>query len=171
MANGFQTAAYYFPNWHVDPANERFHGKGWTEWQLMKYATPRFEGHQQPKVPLWGYEDEADPKVMEKKIDAAADHGVDCFLFDWYWFEDRSFLSRCLEEGYMKAKNNHRTKFALMYANHKRWGNIHPTLLSNAGNYCMELRRQIIALKSIFHILLIGGLTADCIFRFMSWIL
>ena len=138
MANGFQTAAYYFPNWHVDPANERFHGKGWTEWQLMKYATPRFEGHQQPKVPLWGYEDEADPKVMEKKIDAAADHGVDCFLFDWYWFEDRSFLSRCLEEGYMKAKNNHRTKFALMYANHKRWGNIHPTLLSNAGNYCME---------------------------------
>lgn len=69
MANGFQTAAYYFPNWHVDPANERFHGKGWTEWQLMKYATPRFEGHQQPKVPLWGYEDEADPKVMEKKID------------------------------------------------------------------------------------------------------
>lgn len=126
MANKFQTAVYYFPNWHVDEANERKHGKGWTEWELLKHATPRFENHQQPKVPLWGYEDEADPSVMEKKIDAAADHAVDCFLFDWYWFENRSFLSRCLEEGYMGAKNNDKVKFALMYANHKNWGNNHP---------------------------------------------
>ncbi len=126
MAKGYQTAVYYFPNWHVDEANERKHGKGWTEWELLKHATPRFENHQQPKVPLWGYEDEADPSVMEKKIDAAADHAVDCFLFDWYWFENRSFLSRCLEEGYMGAKNNDKVKFALMYANHKNWGNNHP---------------------------------------------
>ena len=65
-----QTAVYYFPNYHADPRNEAVHGKGWTEWELMKQAHPRFEGHDQPKIPLWGYEDEADPAVMARKIDS-----------------------------------------------------------------------------------------------------
>ena len=138
MANGYQTAAYYFPNWHVDPANERTHGKGWTEWNLLKYATPRFEGHQQPKAPLWGYADEADPAVMAQKIDAAADHGLDCFLFDWYWFENRSFLSRCLEDGFLKAPNTNKMKFALMYANHRYWGNNMPCPASLNVDHPME---------------------------------
>ena len=76
-----QTAVYYFPNYHVDPRNEAIHGTGWTEWELMKLARPRFEGHDQPKVPAWGYEDEADPQVMAKKIDVAVEHGVDAFVF------------------------------------------------------------------------------------------
>ena len=32
--------AWYFPNWHVDPYNEQWHGKNWTEWEVLKYATP-----------------------------------------------------------------------------------------------------------------------------------
>jgi hypothetical protein len=43
--------AYYFPNYHPDPRNEQLYGKGWTEWELLKDATPRFDGHQQPKAP------------------------------------------------------------------------------------------------------------------------
>ena len=61
-------AAYYFPNYHADKRNEEYRGPGWTEWELMKCARPRFEGHRQPKVPVWGYEDEADPQVMAKKL-------------------------------------------------------------------------------------------------------
>ena len=64
-----QTAVYYFPNWHIDPRNEARHGPGWTEWELLKCARPRFPGHQQPKVPLWGYTDEADSSEMARKID------------------------------------------------------------------------------------------------------
>jgi len=40
-------ATYYFPNWHTDPRIEELHGKGWTEWRVAQYATPRFDGHQQ----------------------------------------------------------------------------------------------------------------------------
>ena len=81
MANGYQVAAYYFPNWHVDEFNERKHGKGWTEWELLKYARPRFENHQQPKIPLWGYENEADPRVMEKKIEKTCSRCCEIFVF------------------------------------------------------------------------------------------
>ena len=119
-----QTAVYYFPNFHVDPRNEAVHGKGWTEWELMKHAGPRFPGHMQPKIPAWGYEDEADPAVMAKKLDAAADHGLDAFIFDWYWYEG-PFLERALNEGFLGAPNRSRMKFALMWANHD-WKNFHP---------------------------------------------
>ena len=60
----YTVAVYYFPNYHEDKRNEKYFGEGWTEWKLVKEATPRYEGHQQPKVPLWGYTDEANPVQM-----------------------------------------------------------------------------------------------------------
>ncbi len=128
MPGDYQVGAYYFPNYHVDPRNEQVHGHGWTEWELVKTARPRFEGHRQPRSPLWGYGDEADPRVMEAKIDAAADHGLDYWIFDWYWYDDGPYLNRCLEEGYLQAANNERVKFCCMWANHD-WLDIHPAKL------------------------------------------
>ena len=116
--NAYEVAVYYFPQWHADAQNEKSHGYPWTEWESLKAAKTRFEGHQQPKVPLWGYEDEADPKVMAKKIDIASSHGIDIFLYDWYYKNDGPFLQRCLEEGFLKANNKSKLKFAIMWANH-----------------------------------------------------
>ncbi|MHB8635766.1 MAG: glycosyltransferase WbsX family protein [Fimbriimonadaceae bacterium] len=119
-------ACYYFGNYHPgDPRNERTKGRGWSEWELVKAARPRFPGHQQPKVPLWGYTDESDPAVMAKKIAAAADHGIDAFIFDWYHYDDGPFLDSPIDRGFLKARNNRRLKFALMWANHD-WLDIHP---------------------------------------------
>lgn len=119
-------ACYYFPNYHTgDPRNDARMGKDWTEWELVKSATPRFEGHSQPKVPAWGYTDEKDPKVMAQKIDAAADNGVDVFIFDWYHYEDGPFLNQCIDDGFLKAPNVGKIKFALMWANHD-WVDIFP---------------------------------------------
>jgi hypothetical protein len=131
----YEIGAYYFPNYHRDPRNDAAHGPGWTEWDLLRAAKPRFEGHQQPKVPLWGYEDEADPLVMARKIDAAADHDLNHFIFDWYWYEDGPFLGRCLDEGFLGAVNNHRLKFALMWANHD-WLDIMPA--KKSGKHTLQ---------------------------------
>ena len=117
--------AYYFPNYHVDTRNEQIHGKNWTEWELVKAAKPRFKDHQLPNVPAWGYTDEADPEQMAQKIEAAAEHGIDAFIFDWYYYDDGLFLERGIEEGFFGAKNNDRMKFALHWANHD-WLDIHP---------------------------------------------
>ncbi len=125
-APSITVASYYFGNYHPDdPRNEKLKGKGWSEWELVKAAKPRFPGHQQPKVPLWGYTDESDPHVMAQKIDAAADHGIDAFIFDWYYYDDGPFLDRPIDEGFLKAQNNYRLQFAFMWANHD-WVDIHP---------------------------------------------
>jgi len=42
----YEVGVYCFPDYHFDKRNEKYFGKGWTEWKLIKEATPRFEGHQ-----------------------------------------------------------------------------------------------------------------------------
>ncbi len=128
-SNPVTVAAYYFPNYHPgDKRNSIMPGKGpeWSEWDLVKKARAKYPGHHQPKVPQWGYGDESDPSVMAQKLDAAADHGVDAFIFDWYYYNDGPFLNDCLDKGYLRAPNNHRVKFALMWANHD-WLELHPS--------------------------------------------
>ncbi len=127
MAKGkYEIGAFYFPNLHPgDKHNAKWHGKDWTEWELMKNATPRFEGHSMPKVPLWGYENEALVPVMEKKIKTAAEYGVNNFIFDWYWYEDGPFLNRPLDEAFLHCSNVNDIKFSIMWANHD-WEEIQP---------------------------------------------
>lgn len=125
-ARSITVASYYFGNYHPgDPRNVKLKGEGWSEWELVKAARPRFPGHQQPKVPRWGYGDESEPRVMAQKIAAAADHGIDAFIFDWYYYDDGPFLDRPIDIGFLQAKNNHRLKFGLMWANHD-WEEIQP---------------------------------------------
>jgi len=128
MPGDYTVACYYFPNYHVDPRNEAVHGPA-DRVGAGRRAEPRFPGHRQPRVPAWGCGDESDPLVMAAKIDAAADHGIDAFIFDWYWYDDGPFLQRGLDEGFLKAANNDRLKFALMWANHN-WVDIHPARLN-----------------------------------------
>lgn len=118
MKRETEVYAWYFPNWHPDERNEKWHGTGWTEWEVVKNARPRFEGHKQPKVPLWGYEDESDPHAMEKKIETAKSYGIDGFLWDMYWFEDGPYRLEALNKGFFGASNNEDFKIALMWCNH-----------------------------------------------------
>ncbi|HEX7781573.1 MAG TPA: glycoside hydrolase family 99-like domain-containing protein [Sphingobium sp.] len=138
-ADRTKVLAYYFPQFHADPANSRWHGEGWTEWDLLREAKPRYPGHYQPRVPAWGEFDEADPRNSAREIDLAADHGLSGFIFDWYWYNNAPFLNGALERGFLHAPNSERMKFALMWANHD-WLNIFPArpvtgreLLANGG--------------------------------------
>lgn len=126
--DAYQVGAIYFPSFHVDPRNEQVHGKGWTEWEVLKRGEPKFPGHEQPKRPVWGYEDEADSRVFEKKIAAAHAAGINHFIFDWYWYDGRPFLERALEKGYLQAQNKADVRFCLMWANHD-WIDLMPARL------------------------------------------
>jgi hypothetical protein len=125
----YDVAAYIWPSCHHD---KRFGDMLWPdgtgEWEIIKKGNPRFEGHYQPKQPLWGYGLDDDPQVMERWIDAASDHGVNVFIFDWYWFDDGPFLESSINNGFLKAENNEQMKFYLMWANHdvrRNYWNVH----------------------------------------------
>lgn len=140
MDEKYIVSAFYFPNFHVgDKHNEAFHGKGWNEWRLVEQARPRFQGHEQPKVPLFGYEDESDPKVMERKISWCKEYGVNALMFDWYYYDEGPFLNKCLDEGFLKAKNKDDVKFSIMYANHD-WLDIHPVPLAYHSSQRCEFK-------------------------------
>ena len=110
----------YYPHWHSYDHGSAWKGEGWTEWEGVKAAIPRFPGHHQPLKPTWGYFDESDPKWSAREIDLAADHGIDVFLFDWYWYSGVKNMEEALEQGFLRAANRDRMKFALMWANHDR---------------------------------------------------
>jgi len=118
-------AAYYWPSCHDERrSHEALWGEGIGEWEIIKKGSPRFKGHDQPRLPLWGYKMGDDPKVMEKKIDAAVDHGVNVFIFDWYWYDGKPFLEEAIDSGFLKAGNNDKARFYLMWANHDVPGNM-----------------------------------------------
>lgn len=115
----YDVAAFIWPSYTGDePRTRMFWPEGMGEWQSVKNAVKKFPEHNWPRKPLWGYVNEADPYVMEMQINAAADHGVNVFIYDWYWYDKRPFLENCLNDGYLKAKNNDKVKFYLMWANH-----------------------------------------------------
>lgn len=118
--------AYYFPNYHVDPVNEDRYGAGWTEWEILRGARPRFPGHYQPRVPARGYENEADPIVAAEYVSMARAHGIDGFIFDYYWYQGRPYLQGALEDGFMNSVNFENIEFSLMWANHD-WVELFPS--------------------------------------------
>ncbi len=124
----YDVAAYVWPAYQPEPrwAELGIFKAGKGEWQSVWEAKPKWEGHRQPYKPLWGYEDESDPKVVAKKIDVAVSHGVNVFIYDWYWYGGRPFLENGIDRGFLGASNNGKMKFFLMWANHnvvKLWDN------------------------------------------------
>ena len=115
----YYVAAYIWPSCHDDSlGREKLWPEGTGEWEVINKGNPRFDGHYQPRQPLWGYELDNDPKVVEKWIDVATDHGVNVFVYDWYWYDEGPYLESALNDGFLKARNNEKMKFYIMWANH-----------------------------------------------------
>ena len=120
MASDYDIAAYVWPAYQNEPRWKELgiFGDGKGEWQNLYEATKRQPCDYQGVKPLWGYEDESDPIVVARKIDAATAAGVNVFIYDWYWYGGRPFLENALDNGFLGAKNCNRMKFYIMWANH-----------------------------------------------------
>ena len=115
----YDVAAFLYPAYvSDDPRLRPFWPAGMGEWETVFTMQQRNPGHYWNRHPLWGYINEADPSVMEMEIEQATSHGVNVFIFDWYWFDGRPFMETTLTNGFLKAKNRDKMKFYLMWANH-----------------------------------------------------
>lgn len=115
----YDVAAFLYPAYASDdPRLRPFWPMGIGEWETVMTMQKRNPGHYWERKPLWGYINEADPAVMSMEIDQATKHGVNVFIFDWYWYDGRPFMETTLDNGFLKADNVNKMKFYLMWANH-----------------------------------------------------
>lgn len=136
-----EVVAITCPLWHPYDHMNSWHAEGWTEYELLRAARPRFADHRQPLEPEWGYYDESDPAWQSREIDLAADHGVDVFLVDWYWYSGVRIMEETLERGFLRAPNRGRLKFALMWANHP-WEDYFPAPFGSEWNSWLPIRHS-----------------------------
>jgi hypothetical protein len=122
----FQVACFVCNLWHPTPVLEKWFGKNFSEWEVMKRAQPIFPGHYQPKRPLWGTHPEEKVEWATREIDLAASSGIDIFMVDWYWHDGTMFLHEWLENAFLKSPSREKLKFCVMWANHD-WTNFYPS--------------------------------------------
>ena len=114
----YHVCAFIWPSCHDDSLGRTNWPAGKGEWEVIEQGDPRFEGHYQPKQPLWGQEMDNDPAVVEKWIETALKYGVNTFVYDWYWFDHYPYLESALDDGFLKAPSNSKMDFFIMWANH-----------------------------------------------------
>ena len=91
--------ALYLPQFHAIPENDKWWGKGFTEWTSVKKAIPLLKNHHQPREPLKGnYYNLLDPEVRQWQADLAQKYGIYGFCYYHYWFNGKKLLEKPAEE-------------------------------------------------------------------------
>ena len=110
--------AYYLPQFHPIPENDKYWGKGFTEWTNVAKAKPLFKGHYQPRIPAdLGFYDLRLPEVREQQAQMAREVGIEGFCYWHYWFGNgKRLLQHPFNEVLQSGKPDF--PFCLAWANH-----------------------------------------------------
>mgnify|MGYP001032056029 CR=1 FL=1 len=110
--------AFYLPQFYPIPENDKWWGKGFTEWINVVEAKKLFLGHKQPHIPAdLGFYDLRLSETREDQAKMAKDAGVEGFCYWHYWFGNgKQLLERPFNEVLTSGKPEF--PFSLAWANH-----------------------------------------------------
>lgn len=120
--NKARVIAFYLPQFHPVAANDKYWGKGFTEWTNVAKAKPLFKGHYQPQIPAdLGFYDLRLSEIRETQAEMAKECGVEGFCYWHYWFGNgERVLERPFNEVLESGKPDF--PFCIGWANHS-WSN------------------------------------------------
>lgn len=109
--------AYYLPQFHPIEENDKWWGKGFTEWRNVAKARRLYRSHKQPNIPAdLGFYDLRMNEIQIEQAKLAAKAGLYGFCYYHYWYSGRLLLEKPLEQIIKIGKPNF--PYSLCWANH-----------------------------------------------------
>lgn len=108
--------AFFLPQFHQIPENDRWWGPGFTDWDNVVKAQPLFEGHRQPIPVEWSSRyDLSEPDTLRRQAHQVRAAGLSGLVFHYYWFAGRQLLEKPLNN--LLSDQTIDLPFALSWAN------------------------------------------------------